>query len=723
MILEVTYINNASTKKRKLSMDGLLVVTSKSIILTTPENKHVKKFATHLLKETLGVGDTVDLGDFEISVDAIRAGISDPTAAEQVKSKGDKNENVNLNPVVTKGSTSGLIANKQIGYKLAQPSHGAASLLKGSIDSGSTRRMVGDIYGKRNLASLSSSSSSLSKTAVPPGLFIPSNLLRKLRPHQISGVNFLLRALTGHSFQSDINAGFRMDLGTGGEMMMPSEEKEHVDHTGEGSVTGRAAVLAKEEEKITSRGISVSQVNGVEIRYYDDVSKYQDKSHISNKRSKTSKKARTIDSDSGSDYDEDEMESDIKAAKVAKAGASTSASTHDLDFLDHIYADHKTSKALLSVGQAEDDDEDDEDDDDNDDFYGTVSAPLSGFDRVDSRLFASSPKSHTRKADSVAMSPKALQAQSDTPITRGAVLADEMGLGKTYMALTVLAACIAPPVPPSESRTHARKAIIVVPSTLIDNWKKEIQKLFSVSMSVLTIKSSNKQDTEAVKSFAINKIPVLIIGYEMFRKFSNQIGNNIKYLELMICDEGHRLKNEKGNQTTVALNKCPAKKRLLLTGTPIQNNLDELFSIVSFVYPGYLGSIQSFRDTYANPIKQYQMKNATVDDVYYGEAASRKLRKKLRNIVIRRTQEQVLKHILPPRTDFLVSLPLSQEQQKIYRQIVDRMMESIGNNSEDVEETPKHAVLASLTKLRLLASLSPQQVGIIETDAEVKKHI
>jgi SNF2 family DNA or RNA helicase len=95
--------------------------------------------------------------------------------------------------------------------------------------------------------------------------------------------------------------------------------------------------------------------------------------------------------------------------------------------------------------------------------------------------------------------------------------------------------------------------------------------------------------------------PLLVIGYEMFRSYSEAF-NSINSLELLICDEGHRLKNCMGTKTSVALSNCCAMKRIVLTGTPVQNNLEELFSVVQFVTPGYLGTVQEFQALYSKPI-------------------------------------------------------------------------------------------------------------------------
>eukprot|EP01035_Chromulina_nebulosa_P019658 gene19658-25573_t len=155
----------------------------------------------------------------------------------------------------------------------------------------------------------------------------------------------------------------------------------------------------------------------------------------------------------------------------------------------------------------------------------------------------------------------------------GAILADEMGLGKTLVAISVIWAYIG-----SIRRFQvgaSPKAIVVCPSSLINNWEKEYH---------TTI-------------------------------------NEIRKVEIIVCDEGHRLKNIGGTKTIAALNHSSADKRLILSGTPIQNDLDELFAIVSFVKPGLLGDKLSFQSNFSAPISKGNDMNSTDYDRRLNEVA------------------------------------------------------------------------------------------------------
>lgn len=93
-------------------------------------------------------------------------------------------------------------------------------------------------------------------------------------------------------------------------------------------------------------------------------------------------------------------------------------------------------------------------------------------------------------------------------------------------------------------------------------------------------------------------VKMMIISYEAYQRFADKINRQAK-VGLLVCDEGHRLKNANGSKTLTALAACPCVRRLLLTGTPVQNNLMEFFAIAHFVNPGVFGELAQFRAVYA----------------------------------------------------------------------------------------------------------------------------
>jgi len=139
-------------------------------------------------------------------------------------------------------------------------------------------------------------------------------------------------------------------------------------------------------------------------------------------------------------------------------------------------------------------------------------------------------------------------------------------------------------------------AVIIAPSSLIGNWEAEIKKwLGPTAVRTLTLTSGPAQAIyRSLSNFVTaplvsgrSQTPVLIISYEAFRNHAEVLGTG--EIGLVICDEGHKLKNQE-NQTYQALSKIKTKRRIVLTGTPIQNDLTEYYSLVNFVSEGILGN-------------------------------------------------------------------------------------------------------------------------------------
>lgn len=137
------------------------------------------------------------------------------------------------------------------------------------------------------------------------------------------------------------------------------------------------------------------------------------------------------------------------------------------------------------------------------------------------------------------------------------------------------------------------KAIIVCPSSLVKNWYNEFGKWLGNRVNAFAVENQAKEDTtRGLQQFMANQsartgCPVLIISYESFRNYANIL--NESDVGLLLCDEGHRLKNCE-NQTYSALMGLKCKRRVLLSGTPIQNDLTEYYSLIHFVNPGILGT-------------------------------------------------------------------------------------------------------------------------------------
>lgn len=212
----------------------------------------------------------------------------------------------------------------------------------------------------------------------------------------------------------------------------------------------------------------------------------------------------------------------------------------------------------------------------------------------------------------------------------GAILADEMGLGKTLQCITV---CYTLLKQGPYGERIARRILIVTPSSLVDNWNKEINKWLAterVYTYVVDSKHKPKQFTAAAH------IPFFIISYEMLVNNFDDI--KTLNFDIIICDEGHRLKNN-NIKAAVLLNQIDCKRRIILTGTPIQNDLKEFHSLIDFVNPGVLGSYSEYKIKYENHILQSQQPGIDDEIRELGECRAKELNELIESFVLRRTQD------------------------------------------------------------------------------------
>lgn len=144
-----------------------------------------------------------------------------------------------------------------------------------------------------------------------------------------------------------------------------------------------------------------------------------------------------------------------------------------------------------------------------------------------------------------------------------------------------------------ECKPAINKAVIVCPSSLVKNWYNEFGKWLGHRINAYAVENASKDDTiRSLEQFMASQSqrtssPVLIISYESFRNYAKILTES--EVGLLLCDEGHRLKNCE-NQTYGALMGLKTKRRVLLSGTPIQNDLTEYYSLIHFVNPGMLGT-------------------------------------------------------------------------------------------------------------------------------------
>ena len=171
-----------------------------------------------------------------------------------------------------------------------------------------------------------------------------------------------------------------------------------------------------------------------------------------------------------------------------------------------------------------------------------------------------------------------------------------------------------------------------------------------------------------VKRWLYHRSAVLIISYETFRNHVKLFKKDNNPCGLLICDEAHRLKN-KETQTAVALTSLPTRRRVLLSGTPIQNDLDEFYSMVHFTNPELLGSEREFHRRFQNPILRGREPDATEKEREQGKIKSGELGRIVNQFILRRTNTLLSKH-LPPKLVSVVCCSMSRLQLEMYREFL-----------------------------------------------------
>ena len=258
------------------------------------------------------------------------------------------------------------------------------------------------------------------------------------------------------------------------------------------------------------------------------------------------------------------------------------------------------------------------------------------------------------------------------PKAKGCIMADEMGLGKTLQCLTLMWTLLKQG--PRGKKT-IEKCIVVCPSSLVRNWANEIDKWLGVGvLNSLAIDGKSTKGSsigDAIENWADatgNGIvsPVLIISYETLRRNIEKL-NNCE-VGLVLADEGHRLKN--GDSLTFnALNSINCERRIILSGTPIQNDLSEYFSLLNFANPGLLGNRNEFRKNYEIHILRGRDSLATDKEKEKGDAKLKELTELVQKFIIRRTND-ILSKYLPVKYEYVIFCGLSDMQKQLYNYFI-----------------------------------------------------
>ena len=250
----------------------------------------------------------------------------------------------------------------------------------------------------------------------------------------------------------------------------------------------------------------------------------------------------------------------------------------------------------------------------------------------------------------------------------GCIMADEMGLGKTLQCITLMWTLLKQSSEPGKS--VIQKCVIACPSSLVRNWANELVKWLgkdALTPFAIDGKASKAELMTQLRQWSVASgravvRPVLIVSYETLRLNVDELKNTP--IGLLLCDEGHRLKNGE-SQTFEALNGLNVSRRVILSGTPIQNDLSEYFSLLNFANPNLLGTRNEFRKQYELPILRGRDAAGSDTDRQKGDERLRELLELVNKFIIRRTND-ILSKYLPVKYEHVVFCGLAPFQLDLY---------------------------------------------------------
>merc|ERR1719495_2633193 len=297
----------------------------------------------------------------------------------------------------------------------------------------------------------------------------------------------------------------------------------------------------------------------------------------------------------------------------------------------------------------------------------------------------------------------------------GCILAHSMGLGKTFQVVAFIDIFLA--------HTGGRKVLCIVPINTIQNWLAEFNYWLPAEGESTPLASSLKSSVKS-RNFPIHLLNdslkslqqraavieawqsqggVLLMGYELYRQLANrkarkrkvnrtgtessdadEENRNLRILsevqtalvspgpDLVICDEGHRIKNSHAS-ISQALKLIKTKRRIVLTGYPLQNNLLEYWCMVDWVRPNFLGNRTEFSNMFERPIQNGQCSDSTPKDVRLMKHRAHVLHQQLKGFVQRRGHI-VLKNSLPNKTEHVLFVRMTEIQRKLYSRFMEELI-------------------------------------------------
>lgn len=306
----------------------------------------------------------------------------------------------------------------------------------------------------------------------------------------------------------------------------------------------------------------------------------------------------------------------------------------------------------------------------------------------------------------------------------GGILADDMGLGKTVQALALLAHAIEEHRAASERAASERAAergesvepfapfLVVAPTSVISNWAAEAER-FLPEAKVVTITETTAGKTPLAERVAgahlvLTSYTLLRMDEDAYTGYARTLGGSVDKRTVdeftselsapegwgaLLLDEAQFVKNT-GTRAWSIARAMPARAKIAMTGTPIENNLMELWALLAIVADGLFPSARAFRDLYARPAE-------SGEDPAHAAATAARLRRRIRPLMLRRTKELVAAE-LPAKNDTRVNLPLAAGHRRIYDTHLQRERQKVLGLLEDMDKN-RFTIFQSLTLLRRLA--------------------
>lgn len=296
----------------------------------------------------------------------------------------------------------------------------------------------------------------------------------------------------------------------------------------------------------------------------------------------------------------------------------------------------------------------------------------------------------------------------------GGILADDMGLGKTVQALALLAHAIEEHRAASERAAERGESVepfapflVVAPTSVITNWAAEAER-FLPEAKIVTITETTAGKTPLAERIAgahlvLTSYTLLRMDEEAYTGYARTLGRTVDEFTgeqsapegwgALLLDEAQFVKNT-GTRAWSIARAMPARTKIAMTGTPIENNLMELWALLAIVADGLFPSARAFRDLYARPAE-------SGEDPAHAAATAARLRRRIRPLMLRRTKELVAAE-LPAKNDTRVNLPLAPGHRRIYDTHLQRERQKVLGLLEDMDKN-RFTIFQSLTLLRRLA--------------------